>query len=186
MTAQECIKNRRSVRKFADKDINRETLNEIVAMARFAPSWKNSQVVRYHIVSNPTTKEALATEGMKDFVFNSKTTSRCKALVIVTAVGGICGYEADGSFSTAKGDRWEMFDAGVATQTFCLAAYEKGVGSVILGIFDETEMRKVVSLPENETICALIALGYPEETQGAAPKSAPPRHEVSELATFID
>jgi butyrate kinase len=36
------------------------------------------------------------------------------------------GYERDGSFSTSKGEGWEMFDAGIATQTFCLAAHEKG------------------------------------------------------------
>ncbi len=55
------------------------------------------------------------------------------------------GYEHDGTFSTPQNDRWEVFDAGIATQTFCLAAHAKGVGSVILGIFDEEKIHQYVS-----------------------------------------
>lgn len=107
---------------------------------------------------------------------------RCKALVVVSVVAGISGYEKDGSFSTSQEDRWEMFDAGIANQTFCLAAHSKGIGSVILGVFDEHKIRQYVSLPENEKVTNLIALGYPLEPA----KSGPPRKEVSELLQIID
>lgn len=36
-----------------------------------------------------------------------------------------------------------MFDAGIAAQTFCLAAHEKGIGTVILGVFDDKKLRKL-------------------------------------------
>lgn len=116
------------------------------------------------------------------FGFNAKTIVRCKALVIVSVVAGVSGYEEDGSFSTPQGDRWEMFDAGVASQTFCLAAHGRGIGSVVLGVFDETRIRQYVSLPENEKVTNLIALGYPLEPA----KSGPPRKEVSELLEIIE
>ena len=102
--------------------------------------------------------------------------------MLVTVVEKISGYEPDGSFSTSQGDRWEMFDAGIATQTFCLSAYAKGVGSVILGVFDENKIRQYVSLPQGERVTNLIALGYPLEPA----KSAPPRKEVSELLQVIE
>ena len=91
-----------------------------------------------------------------------------------------CGYEKDGSFSTSKEDRWEMFDAGIATQTFCLAAHEKGVGSVIMGIFDEDKVAELISLEEGRKVAALIAVGYPDE-EPALPK----RKEVEELVRFL-
>ena len=182
MQIDECIKSRRSVRKYSDQEINNEVLSEIVDLARFSPSWKNTQVVRYHVVKNPDTKEKIAQNCVLGFEFNAKTVVRCNALDIVSVVTGISGYEKDGSYSTSQEDRWEMFDAGIANQTVCLAAHSKGVGSVILGVFDENKIRQYISLPENERVTNLIALGYPLEQA----KSAPPRKEVSELLDIIE
>ena len=152
MQVDVCIQTRRSVRKYSDQDISGDTLREIVDLARFSPSWKNTQVVR------------------------------CNALVIVSVVTKVSGYEPDGSYSTTQEDRWEMFDAGIANQTFCLAAHSKGVGSVILGVFDENKIRQYLTLPDNERVTNLIALGYPLE--GA--KNAPPRKEVSQLLEIVE
>lgn len=182
MKIEECIKSRRSVRKYSEEEISNEVLSEIVDLARFSPSWKNTQVVRYHVVKNPDIKEKIAQNCVLGFEFNAKTIVRCKALVIVSVVTKISGYEKDGSYSTSQEDRWEMFDAGIANQTFCLAAHSKGVGSVILGVFDENKIRQYISLSENERVTNLIALGYPLESA----KSGPPRKEVVELLDIIE
>lgn len=182
MQIEECIKGRRSVRKFSEQEISKDVLCEIVDLARFSPSWKNTQVVRYHVIQNPEIKEQIAQNAVMGFAFNAKTILRCNALVVVSVTSGISGYEEDGSFSTAKEDRWEMFDAGIASQTFCLAAHSKGVGSVILGIFDEEKIHQYAALAKNEKVACLIALGYPLEPA----KSAPPRKEVSELLESLE
>lgn len=182
MKLEECIKSRRSVRKYSEEEISNEVLSEIIDFSRFSPSWKNTQVVRYHVVKNQDLKEKIAQNCVLGFEFNAKTIVRCKALVIVCVVTKISGYEKDGSYSTSQEDRWEMFDAGIANQTFCLAAHSKGVGSVILGVFDENKIRQYISLPENERVTNLIALGYPLEPA----KSGPPRKEVSELLEIIE
>lgn len=62
-----------------------------------------------------------------------------------------------------------MFDAGLATQTFCLAAHDKGVGAVILGIFDETKVAEIIGIEEGQKVAALVAVGYADEDP-AAPK----------------
>lgn len=182
MHIEECIKGRRSVRKYSDQEISNELLTELVELARFSPSWKNTQVVRYHVIKNPDLKEQIAQNCVLGFAFNAKTIMRCQALVIVSVVAGISGYETDGSYSTSQEDRWEMFDAGIANQTFCLAAHSKGIGSVILGVLDETKIRQYISLPEQEKVTNLIALGYPSEPA----KSAPPRKEVDQLLEIIE
>ena len=102
------------------------------------------------------------------------------ALVILTTVNGIAGYEKDGSFTTSKGTHWESFDAGIACQTFCLTAYDKGFGTLIMGIFDETQIRTIIQLPETESIAALIAVGYADE----APH-APHRQELDKIMQII-
>ncbi len=93
-------------------------------------------------------------------------------LIAVTMITKRSGYERDGSFSTAKKDGWQMFDAGIAVQTFCLAAYEKGIGSVILGIFDEAKAASILEIPEDRELVTLIPIGYPAE-EPAAPKRKP-------------
>ncbi len=176
------IKERRSVRKFQDKKIPREVIEGIVETARFAPSWKNTQIVRYIVVCDKEKIAEIAGDKCTyGFTYNIKTLAGAAAIAILTYEEGISGYEKDGSFSTQKGDGWQMFDAGIAAQTFCLAAYEKGIGTVIQGYFDEEEIKKVLDIPENQRIGAVIPMGYPLEGE----IKAPPRKDVSELLTFI-
>ena len=86
------------------------------------------------------------------------------------------GYERDGSFSTSKGTHWQSFDAGLAAEAFCVAAHDAGLGTVILGIYDEGKVKAVLNLPETESVSALIPIGVPAESP-----AAPKRKDVSEL-----
>ena len=56
------IKERRSIRKFQDKKVPRELLEEIVNVSAYAPSWKNTQVARYMIVDDEQKIAELANE----------------------------------------------------------------------------------------------------------------------------
>lgn len=180
MELLEGLTSRRSVRKFTDEPIPRETIERIVETARFAPSWKNTQVVRYHVFPHGEITQRIAEDCVLQFDFNAKTISRAPVVVLLTVQTGISGFEPDGTPSTPKGAAWEAFDAGIAAQSFCLAAWEEGLGSTILGVFDENEVRKVVSLPENESVAAILVMGHPFNP----PRPAPPRKAVSELLIF--
>ena len=176
------IKERRSIRKFQDKPIPREVIEEIVETARFAPSWKNTQIVRYLVIDD---KEKIAeianSKCTYGFDYNIKTIAAAPAVVILTFVEGKSGFDKDGSFSTPKDDRWQMFDAGIAAQTFCLAAHEKGLGTVIQGYFDDDELKKILPIPDGQQVGAVIPIGYPLDGK----VQAPPRKETAELLTFI-
>lgn len=179
MEALECIETRRSVRQFTEKPVERQTLERLVAAAAFAPSWKNAQIARYVAITDPAQKKQLADTCMLGFAFNQKTTEGAPVLLAVTMVTGRSGFERDGSFSTSQGTHWQSFDAGVATQTLCLAAHALGLGTVIMGIFDEAKVAAQIGLAEGQVVAALVALGYPAE-QPAAPK----RKDAEALLTF--
>lgn len=180
MNTIDCIKTRRSIRTYKEEQIPQEVISEVVELARFAPSWKNSQIARYYVVQSAELKQHIAENGMMGFAFNTKTLTKAPALVVVAYVEKRSGYERDGSFSTPKEDRWEMFDAGIATQTFCLAAHEKGLGTCIMGIFDEAKIAEAIQLPEGQKIGAVVAIGYPAEEP-----AAPARKEVEQLVQFL-
>ena len=180
MNTADCIKARRSIRNYKEEQIPQEVLREVVELARFAPSWKNSQIARYYVVQSAELKQNIAENCMMDFTFNTKTLTKAPALVVVAYVEKRSGYERDGSFTTSKEDRWEMFDAGIATQTFCLAAAEKGIGTCIMGIFDEAKIAEAINLSEGQKIGAVVAIGYPAEEP-----QAPARKEVEQLVQFL-
>ena len=121
MTAKECIKGRRSVRQFTKQPVGRELLAEIVETASYYPSWKHTQIVRFVAVEGEK-KERLAKECTDMWANNGKIMESAPVVMAVTIIKNRSGFERDGSFSTNKGDRWQMYDAGIASQTLCLAA----------------------------------------------------------------
>lgn len=179
MNTIDCIKTRRSIRRFSDREVCADALAEVVNIAAYAPSWKNSQTVRYTAVLDKALKSRLANECMMGFEYNISTACGAPALVVVTTINGRSGYEKDGSATTSKGNHWQSFDAGIATQTFCLAAHENGLATVIMGIFDEEKVAQVVGVPEGQSVSALIAVGYADDTP-----VAPGRRGADELLTI--
>lgn len=177
MTVQECIKGRRSIRKFKPDPVDHALLSEIIETSSFAPSWKNTQITRYIAIEGEL-KDKIAAEGTSPFPNNGKIIENAPMLIAVTVIKNRCGYERDGSFTTPRKDTWQMYDAGVASQTFCLAAYEKGIASVILGIFDQDKIESLLQLPEDRELVALIPIGYADETP-AAPKRKTPEELLS-------
>ena len=111
--------------------------------------------------------------------YNSNIIRQAPMLIAVTFKKGRCGYERDGSFTTKKGDRWQMFDAGIACQSFCLAAWDQGLGTVIMGVFDEDGIAELLRIPEDQELAALIAIGHPD-----IEPETPKRKTVEELLQY--
>ena len=179
MNAIDCIKTRRSVRVFEDKAVSAEKIAEIVSVATYAPSWKNSQTTRYIAILDKDLKDKVADECMMGFEHNKGNTKGAPALMVITTVNKRSGYERDGSFTTSKGTHWQSFDAGIATEAFCLAAHDAGLSTVIMGIFDEEKVAEIVGVPEGQSVSALVAIGYAGE-EPVAPK----RKSAEEILTI--
>lgn len=182
MDAITMIKERRSVRKFKNETVDRETMKEIIDIARWAPSWANFQIARYTLVDDAETIAKLGTDGVKGFVYNVNTLKEAKGVAVLSFVKGKSGkldLEKD-EYATDKANVWEVFDAGIACQTFTLAAHAKGIGTCIMGVIDDDSISEIVGLPEEETVAALIVYGYPDENPPATK-----RKEVGDILRFV-
>jgi nitroreductase len=183
MDAIAMIKERRSVRAFKNEKVDRETMKEIVSISRWAPSWANFQVARYTLVDDESTIEKLATGGVKGFVYNVNTLKNAHGVAVLSFVKGKSGkldLDKDG-YATSKANVWEVFDAGIACQTFCLAAHAKGVGTCIFGVIDDESISEIVGLPEEETVAALVVYGYEEGHPAPTP-----RKDVDDILRFVE
>lgn len=178
MNAVECIKNRRSIRKFKQQPVDHSLLEEIIETASYAPSWKHTQIVRYIAVEGEL-KNDIGINCTSSYPRNGEIIQNAPLLIAVTVIKGRSGCERDGSFTTPRGDTWQMFDAGVASEAYCLAAHAKGLGTVIMGIFDREKIERKLSIPDDRELIALIPTGYADENP-----VAPKRKTVSELLSY--
>lgn len=178
METLENIDTRRSIRVYQDTPIPQEVLEAVLSAALMAPSWKNTQTAGYILARPDSPLWDSILECLPSY--NRKTASTAQALVIMTTKKARCGYERDGSFTTKKEDRWEMFDAGIAAQTLCLAAWEQNLGSCIMGIYDEDRLPELLHIPEEQYITVLISLGYPAESP-----NAPKRKTLEDKVRYV-
>ena len=178
MELQEAIRTRRSVRQFTDEKVPHALLEQVVELAAWAPSWKNTQISRYLAIEDPAVLAEICARYVPEF--NARIIGGCKTLVVQTFVKARSGFERDGSFSTDREDGWQHYDCGIAAQTFALAAHDLGLGSVILGIFDRKSLEEYLQIPEDQEIMALIPVGFPAAPNGPGPK----RKGAAELLSY--
>ncbi len=181
MDAITMIKERRSIRKYKNEIVPKEIMESIIDAARFAPSWANAQISRYTIVTDETIIKKISETGVNNFAYNMKTLENTNNLVVLSYVKGKSGIlKTSNDYATNKKDKWEMFDAGIACQTFCLAAFEKQIGTCIFGMIDDEVIAKLINLPQDQTVAAVITYGFIDE------EAKTPNHkEVSEITRFI-
>ena len=169
MDAQNCILTRRSVRKFTQEPVSHELLEQVVSLAAYAPSWKNTQISRYIAIEDPEVRQTIAEQYCLPGANNPAIIQNCPVLIAQTFVKNRCGFERDGTYTTDRGEGWQYYDCGIAAQTFCLAAHDLGLSTVIMGVFVRKALQEYLQIPEEQELMALIALGYAEEV-GPAPK----------------
>ena len=167
------VTSRRSIRRFTDQPVEEEKLARILELARWTPSWANSQCWEVIAITDRELLQLLAAEL-------SPKNPASLAMANGPLTLAICGEKRKAGFykgeqSTALGD-WLMFDLGLLTQTISLAAHDEGLGSVVVGAFNHGKVKDLLTVPEEYELVALLPMGYPDH----APKP-PKRRETKEF-----
>mgnify|MGYP002813895600 FL=1 len=169
----EVIKTRRSVRKYDEKDVPEEVLNSILEAVRWSPSWANTQCWEVVVIRDKTIKE-----NLKEVIFpkNPATNAITQAPLLLAVCGKLKTSGFYNNIVTTKFGDWFMFDLGLFIQTLCLAAWDLGLGTVVVGLFDHDKAKEIIKVPEGYELVALVPLGYPAKIS-----SAPQRREIREF-----
>ena len=156
MEIKECIKGRRSVRKYAYEKIERNVIEEIVKAAQYAPSWKNSQTPRFYVALSDEARAAI-----KDCLpgFNSERTEGVGAYIVTSFKKGLSGCNSQGEYISHLGNGYECFDHGLAVENMVLYAHSLGYSTLIMGLFDEARLRIVLDIPSDEDLVVVVAIG---------------------------
>ncbi|MFP4039845.1 MAG: nitroreductase family protein [Desulfosudaceae bacterium] len=175
-SVQEAIFNRRSIRKYEDRDVSAETVQKLLEAVRWAQSWANTQCWEVVVVRDPDVKEKLSQATLKGNPGQKAITAAPVVLVLCARLQSSGYYK---NVATTKFGDWFMFDLGVAAQNICLRAHELGLGAVVLGLFDHDKTREILSVPEGYEAVTMIPAGYPAKTP-----SAPKRREIDEFTHY--
>ena len=153
------LQTRRSIRKYDSKPVEDEKLNKVLEAARLSPSAKNAQQWKIIVVKDSGTRAELA-KATNGYLFIGQ------APIIIAA----CGTDPDSVMSC--GQYRHSVDLSIATAYMILEAHELGLGTCWIGGFNEKEVKRILSVPENVRVVALTPLGYPAENPGQRPRKA--------------
>lgn len=168
-------RERQSDRAFVPgKRIEREILERIVEAGRLAPSACNGQPWHFTVITDeellPQVGHATSSLGMNKFVKDAA------ALVLITHEETNLTSKLG---SGIKDKDFPIMDIGIASAYLTLAAEDEGIGSCILGWFDEDKIKELVGIPRKRRLMLIVALGY-----AAKPKRNKVRKEWSKVVSF--
>lgn len=148
------ILNRRSIRKFTEKELPTDTINKLLQAAMYAPSAMNNQAWQFIVIN----KRQLMDDILK-FIPQEMLKST-KAAILV------CG-----DLNSEKNLDYIQQNCSAATQNILLAAHGLGLGSCWIGVYPVQEtilgFKKLFNLPENIIPITFVSLGYPAENPAA-------------------
>lgn len=104
MEFNEVVKLRRSIREYENSPVSDQILEQIIASASLAPSWKNSQTTRFHIVKSPEMLERFKNECLPEF--NAKNVADAPVVIVVSFIKDRAGYDRNGSPSNELLNGW--------------------------------------------------------------------------------
>ena len=149
------IYTRRSIRKFTDKAVSKELIDEVVKAGTYAPSGKNMQTFRFFVMQNADSILALQEVVGKGMENPAYTFYGPNAIVIVA-----CDKDAVNGVE----------DGSCALENMMLAAHSLGLGSCWINQLkycgDKPEVAAYldkIGLPENRRVVGILALGYAAE-----------------------
>ncbi|MGA2916395.1 MAG: nitroreductase family protein [Sedimentisphaerales bacterium] len=156
MNFLELANKRYSVRNYRETSVSRENIARCIEAARLAPSACNSQPWKFIVVDEPGIKTNVAKaafEGILDF---NHFAFKAPVLILIVSqrqkllakFGGI-----------VKRKNFSLMDIGIAAEHFCLQAAEQGLGTCILGWFNEKKVKKILGIPKNKRLELMISVG---------------------------
>jgi nitroreductase len=154
MSIRELVLKNRSYRRFhQDHSLDRDTLLELVDLARLSSSGANLQSLKYLLSTEPERNASIfATLGWAGYLkeWNGpKVGERPSGYIVVLFDQKI-----------AKTPFW---DHGIAAQSILLAAVERGLGGCQFGNIRKDELRASLGIQDHLEILLVIALGKPKE-----------------------
>ena len=171
------VAKRRSIRRFLDTPVARETITRCLEAARLAPSAENRQPWRFVIIDDPQLKSDFAKQVFSGIYSVSKFAAQAPVLIVILGHLNIITHRIGKQIQNVH---FHLLDIGIAGEHLVLQAEELGLGSCWIGWFNTKKVRKVLRVPKKYQIIAILALGH----SASNPPRKRKRKALAEIAWF--
>ena len=167
---------RQSDRSFLDQSVEPEKLAQIIECARMAPSACNAQPWKVIVVDEPELKNKIANATSSKILGMNHFTKQAPVHLVIV--------EESGNYTSTLGGwikkkHFPLIDIGIFAEHICLAATDLGLGSCMIGWFDEPAIKKMLDIPSSKRIALIVLIGYPgRETRKKI------RKEIAEIVSY--
>jgi nitroreductase len=169
----ELIVSRQSDRRYSNKHIEKAKIERIIEAGRMAPSACNAQPWKFIVVDDPDLIRKIAIAASAKLIGMNTFVAQAPVLLVIIREKPNFSSKVG---STIKKKDYSLIDIGISTENICLQARAEGVGSCIIGWFDEVQLRKILSIPRSKRVELIITLGYSLSEQRV--KRRKPKKEV--------
>ena len=181
MDFQELLQKRQSVRKYRDKPVEKEKIEKLIEAVHIAPSACNSQPWKLVIVDDNELKNKVAKATFSKAISFNKFAVEAPIIAVlviekakpIAQIGGLI-----------KNQEYPEYDIGIAAAHFCLQAAGLGLGTCMMGWFDEKKIQQLLNIPKKRKIGLVITLGYPPEDYKQRKKNRKPLDEICGFNTY--
>jgi len=172
MLVFDAIRNRRSIRKYKEKDIPGEILLKILEAGNWAPSAANKQPWEFIVVKNGETKNKLQEIVLENAQISAiwepsfanylnrygRFIEKAKVVVVILTDPARTGPHV-------FGEETHILSAGAAIQNILLAAHALGLGAVWISMYDEFKVKSLLNAPKEYKVAGIVPIGYPDEVR---------------------
>jgi nitroreductase len=174
----ELIKERQSVRKYSQRPVEPEKIDLLIESVRLAPSACNSQPWKLIIVDDPVVRGAVANATISTAIPMNKWAPEAPVLAVFAvekpkAIAQVGGW--------MKEREYPLYDIGIAAEHLCLQATELGLGTCMIGWFNERKVKSLLGIPRGTRVGLIVTIGYAEEGYVLRPKVRKDRDAMSSL-----
>jgi nitroreductase len=162
MSFLELARRRQSVRAYLPgKAVEREKIERCLEAARLAPSTSNSQPWSFIVVDDPDLRPAVAASTYSGLLSFNRFAAEAPVLLVVVTEPPLLSRAYVRLAAQLKKRAYHLLDVGMAAEHFCLQAAEEGLGSCMLGWFDERAVKRELGISGRKRVDLIITLGYP-------------------------
>lgn len=168
------IKSRQSERKYLDKPVEREKIGRITEAGRLSPSACNGQPWRFIVVDEPALRQKVAAATESEMLRMNTFVHQAPVLIVIV--------REKSNFTSRAGDLikkrdYSLIDIGIAAASIVYQAMAEGLGTCLVGWFDEKKIRELLGIPKSKKVELVITVGYTDNRQRE--KSRKPPEEIT-------
>ena len=170
------LRSRRSVRAYLPDPVDSGKISNCIEAARLAPSACNAQPWTFVVVDDPGLKEAVAVAASGGILPMNHFTRQAPVMIVVVRESANLTSKLG---QIMKDKPYPLIDNGIAVAHFCIQASAEGLGTCIIGWFEEKKVKKLLGIPSDKRAELLITVGYAADNEKKHEKIRKPIESMS-------